>query len=113
MRPHLEYCVQFLSPYNRKDILKLKRVQRRATKLIPRLRNKPYEERLKEFNLFSVEKCRLRGDLIEVFIMFHGFDNVNISDYLIINRERTTRNNGFKVVSKDFRSVTLKARCML
>ena len=104
VRPHLEYCVQFWSPYYRKDIDKLERVQRRATKLIPRLRNMPYEERLKELNLFSLEKRRMRGDLIEVFKMFRGFDNVNISDYLDIDRERNTRNNGFKIIGKNFRS---------
>ena len=104
VRPHLEYCVQFWSPYYRKDIEKLERVQRRATKLIPRLRNKPYEERLNELNLFSLEKRRLRGDLIELFKMFHGFDNVNISDYLTVDRERTTRNNGFKIIGRAFRS---------
>ena len=103
VRPHLEYCVQFWSPYYRKDIDKLERVQRRATKLIPRLRNMPYEERLKELNLFSLEKRRLRGDLIEVFKMFQGFDNVNISDYLVVDRESNTRNNGFKIIGKSFR----------
>ena len=104
VRPHLEYCVQFWSPYYRKDIDKLERVQRRATKLIPRLRNMPYEERLKELNLFSLEKRRLRGDLIEVFKMFQGFDNVNINDYLVVDRESNTRNNGFKIIGKSFRS---------
>ena len=104
VRPHLEYCVQFWSPYYRKDIDKLERVQRRATKLIPRLRNMPYEERLKELNLFSLEKRRMRGDLIEVFKMFRGFDNINISDYFDIDRERNTRNNGFKIIGKNFRS---------
>ena len=44
VRPHLEYCIQFWSLYYRKDINKLERIQRRITKMIPRLRNKSYEE---------------------------------------------------------------------
>ena len=108
VRPHLEYCVQFWSPYYRKDIDKLERVQRRVTKLIPRLRNKPYEERLKELNLFSLSKRRLRGDLIEVFKMFRGFDNVNINDYVVVDRTSTTRSNGFKINGKHFRSEEAK-----
>ena len=77
VRPHLEYCIQFWSPYYRKDINKLERIQRRITKMIPRLRNKSYEDRLKQLNLFSLSKHRLRGNLIEVLKIFHGFDNIN------------------------------------
>ena len=104
MRPQLEYCVQFWSPYYRKDIEKLEREQRKVTKMIPRLRHKPYEERLKELNLFSLSKRRLRGDLIELFKIFHGFDNVNINNYLNINRTSTTRSNGYKITGKRFHS---------
>ena len=43
VHPHLECCIQFWSPYYRKDINKLERIQRRITKIIPRLRNKSYE----------------------------------------------------------------------
>ena len=103
VRPHLEYCVQFWSPYYRKDIDKLERVQRRITKMIPRLRNLPYEERLTELNLFNLSKRRMRGDLIEVFKIFKGFDNINAQDYFTIDHSnRTRRRNNFKIIGKRF-----------
>ena len=43
VRPHLEYCIQAWYPYLRKDIDMLDKIQRRATKLIPGLRDIRYE----------------------------------------------------------------------
>ena len=66
VRPHVVYCIQAWRPYGKKDIDTLERIQRRATKMIPELRDLSYEEGLEECGLTTLETRRLRGDQIEV-----------------------------------------------
>ncbi len=106
--PHLEYALQFWSPYHVKDIAKLEGVKLRATKMIPSLRNKPYEERLSHLNLFSLEKRRLRGKLIECFKLLNGFTNVDATKLLIRDDSSRTRNNGAKLKCKQVNSDSAK-----
>ena len=53
----------------------LERIHRRATKIIPEVIDRSYEERLKECGLTTLETRRLRGDQIEVFKILNGYEN--------------------------------------
>jgi hypothetical protein len=73
----LKYAVQAWRPHLRKDIDLIESVQRRVTRLVMGSRGKGYEERLQMLGLKTLETRRIRGDLIEVFKILKGFDNVN------------------------------------
>ena len=83
VRPHLEYCIQTWSPHLRKDIDMLVKIHRRATRLIPGLRDLRYEERLKECGLTPLETRRLRGGQIEMFKILNGYENIDSNIFFL------------------------------
>ena len=53
----------------------------RSTRLMTSDKSLSYTDRLQKFGLTTLETRRLRGDLIEVFKMFKGFDNITLNDF--------------------------------
>ena len=77
VRPLMEYAVQAWPPKLIQDINKLEKVQRRATKLVPEIRDLPYETRLRILGLPLLSERRIRGDMIEGFKILNGFENID------------------------------------
>jgi len=55
-------------------------------KLIKELKHKPYAERLAWLNTTSLEKRRIRGDLIQVFRILKDFDSMNMDHFFRIGK---------------------------
>jgi len=81
VRPRLEYCIHAWSPKLQKDKMLLEKEQRRAIRMVKGLKKLPYETRLKKLGIYSLERRRLCGDLIETFKILTGREYVNYSKF--------------------------------
>jgi len=81
VRPHLEYSVQAWSPLCRRISFVGSRCRGEQTKLVEGFKRLGYGTRLKELGLTTLEKQRLRGDLIETYKILTARERVKKEDF--------------------------------
>ena len=100
VRLHLEYCIQAWVQYRKKDIDKLRRIQRRASKIITELTDRSYESRLLECGLTTTKTMRLRGDQIEMFEIVNGYEDIDRNMFFKLKEGSRTRGHKAALVAK-------------
>ena len=72
-RPHLEYAHFIWSPFRKKDVIVIiVNVQKRATQMLPIMKNLRCTERLNKLDLPTLLYRHIGVDVIEVFKMMNG-----------------------------------------
>jgi len=102
VRPHVEFANSVWCPFKLGDIKEIEKIQKRATKLIIKLKDKPYRDRLIHLNLPTLKYRRLRGDMIEVYKIIHNIYDSRASPYLPLNSRANTRGNDYKLLNFSF-----------
>ena len=110
IRPTLEYGNVIWAPFLKRQSSEIEKIQRRATKLIPELKDKPYEERLRLLKLPSLKARRTRGDLIQCYKIFRQIDDININSLFSPAKSQSTRNNTDKIFIK-FSKLNIRKYC--
>ena len=93
IRPHVEYANCIWNPLLNKDMQLIEKVQRRATKIVPSLRDLTYEDRLRKLKLPTLAFRRLRGDQIQVYKIMHGGQTL----FVMADQSLSTRGHSLKV----------------
>ena len=97
VRPHLEYAANIWNPYKKGYIEDLKKVQRRATKLLQNISHLSYPEHLAALNNPTLAYCRIREDMIETFKILNNIYDSRVTNFLSKSNFSTTRGHNFKL----------------
>ena len=95
--PHLEYGNVIWGPHFKMDQKEVERVQRRATKMVPSLKDLPYEQRLERLNIPTLYYRRKRGDMIQVYKIMKGIDRISPDIFFKRSPCASTRGHSMKL----------------
>ena len=91
VRPHLGYGNVIWGPFYAGDKKTVESVQRRATKLIPELREMTYKQRIRALDLPLLEYRRSRGDMVQCYKIFNKIVRMNTEELFTPVPPSTTR----------------------
>ena len=100
VRPYVEYGNVIWSPRYQRDKLEIEKIQRRATKLIPKLREMPYKDRLVALRLPSLHYRRRRGDMIHIYKILKGIDRIDPSRFFMVSDQAITRGHSLMLLKQ-------------
>lgn len=98
VRPLVEYGNVSWGPFNRADQKLIERVQRRATRIVPTLRQAHYTDRLRALRLPSLYYRRRRGDMLKIFQLLHGGIDQDYAQFFHMDPNTRTRGHAWKLV---------------
>ncbi len=97
VRSRLEYGVEIWNRNLKRLIKEVEAVQRRATRMIPSIKDLPYEECLRKLKLPTLVYRRKRGEMIQTYKYMHGEYDSDTNKIFKRTHETRTRGHDLKL----------------
>ena len=111
----VDYGIVVWFPTSKKNIQLIENIQKRVTKIVPELKGLTYEERLRSLNLPTLLYRRQRYDMIQIYKIINGCDDIETSKFFTFN-DNNTRGHIFRIekqqVNKSLRLNAFPSRCI-
>ena len=110
MRPRLEYGATVWNPLQKHLINTIENLQRRASKQVPGISHLSYKDRVISLSLPSLQYRCYRGDMIELYKLFHHSYDETVSLILLNslknhnNSRKSKRNHQFVIYKESCES---------
>lgn len=115
IRSVLDYGGGVYYPYTKKNIQLIENVQRRSTRIVPELKGLSYSERLQSLKLPTMYYRRKRYDLIQLYKIVHGYEDIKPEKFFEFN-DNCTRGHIFRIIKprsqKNLRLNSFPVRCI-
>ena len=108
VRPYLEFASSVWNTLSKKDIKKIEGLQRRATGMVLELNGLEYEDRLAKLGYTDLEQRRKRGDLIQIFKIFRGLEEVDIGVH--IGRNNSGRSHAYQIERENCKDCNMRGK---